>query len=326
MSDRPFRLAIFLPELDLPFEEALATAREIGGDYVWFSRLQDQGPLATMTDAEVDHLGERIAAHGLKLLVVAAGNPFKEVHLTDLPLQGLESHPLFQHDLQDLVRSMQIARRLGVGAAFTHAFAWPGEYTANKPTWPMRWLTRGGVIAPDDLEKLYRAFSVVAEEAERHAVDVVLGMLPWHYTNTSGNFRSVAERVGSRRIRAMWGPCDAMNCGESDVATAGFRNIRPYLHSLHLKDLHVIDGLQRKMEYRPLGTGDVDYPTILRQLLEHGCDVPLSVSTHFRPPSGSRVEAMQINYRNLHELIARVTASPTSDICTDTAAAPALAR
>ena len=57
-----------------------------------------------------------------------------------------------------------------MGAVCTFTFAWPGEYTAGKPTWPMRWLTRGGVIADGDMEKLLKAFSLVLEQAERYAV------------------------------------------------------------------------------------------------------------------------------------------------------------
>ena len=158
------------------------------------------------------------------------------------------------------------------------------------------------------MEKLVKAFTLVAEEAERYQVDVALSMMPWNYTNTTGNFRSLVERVGSRRLTVMWGPADCWNCGEWDVATAGFSNIRPYLHGLHLKDLHVVDGRKLKFEYRPLGDGDVDYLTILRGMRDHGCDVFLSLATHFRPPSGSRVEAMKINYRNLNEMIRKVEA------------------
>lgn len=221
MGEYHFKRGMFLPELDLPFEAALETAREMGAGYVWFSRLTDRAPVAEWSDAEVDRIGRVVERHGLQWLVVSADNPFKEIHLTDLPLEGLTRHPLFRRDLKVLIRSMQMAQRLGVGAAFTHAFAWPGEYTADKPTWPMRWLTRGGVISETDLGKLTCAFSCVADEAERYGVDVVVGMLPWHYTNTTTNFRQVAERVGSRRIRAMWGPCDGTISGEADVATAG---------------------------------------------------------------------------------------------------------
>ena len=69
----------------------------------------------------------------------------------------------------------------------------------------MRWLTQGGIIAESDMEKLVAIFTRVLEEAERHDVDLVLSTLPWHYTNTSNNFRALAERLKSRRLKAMWG-------------------------------------------------------------------------------------------------------------------------
>ena len=71
-------------------------------------------------------------------------------------------------------------------------------------------------------------------------------------------------------------------------------------------DLHVIDAHRLNFDYRPLG--DVDYLTILRRMRDHGCDVFRSLATHFRPPSGSREEAMKINYRNLREMIRQVEA------------------
>ena len=137
-------------------------------------------------------------------------------------------------------------------------------------------------------------------------MDVALGMMPWNYTNTTGNFRRVAERVGSRRIKVMWGPADNTNCGEWDVATAGFHNVRPYLYGLHLKDLRVNDGLRLDFDYCPIGEGDVDYLAVLRQLRDHDCDVILSLSTHFRPDGGTAEDAMRTNHANLTALIRQV--------------------
>lgn len=303
----PFRLGLYLPELRLPFDAALTTAKALGVEYVWFNRVPNEPEIAAMTDGEVDRLAAQVDRHGLRMLVVQAGNPFKQIHLTDLSLETMRDHPAFRAQFADLTRSMQIAARLGVGAVCAFTFAWPGEYTAGKPTWPMRWLTRGGVIADSEMAKLVQAFSLVLEQAERYNIDVALSMMPWNYTNTTGNFRRLAERLGSRRIKVMWGPADNLNSGEVDVATAGFLNVRPYLHALHLKDLHVIDGLCNQFTYCPLGTGDVDYPTILRQLHDHQCDVVLSVATHFLPASGSAEEAMRTNVDRLTALIARLT-------------------
>ena len=307
MSNSRFKLSMFLHELQLPFDQALATAKEIGAEYVWFDRIEDAPPLAEMTDREAERMAARVTRHGLKLHLLRAGSPFKQFHLTDLDFATMEDQPAFRRDLAAVTRSIQLAAHLGVGAVCTFTFAWPGEYGAGKPTWPMRWLTRGGVIAEVDMEKLHKAFSLVAEQAEHYDVDVSLSMMPWNYTNTTGNFRRVAERVGSPRLKVMWGPADCFNCGEADVATAGYRNVRPYIHGLHIKDLHVKNGVQLDFEYRPLGTGDVDYLAILRQLHADRSDAILAVATHFRPPSGSREEAMRTNYAQLKQLISRVS-------------------
>ena len=301
-----FKIGMCLNELELPWEDALATAKEIGVEYVWFNELVDRPAVADLSDSEVDEIGETVAGHDLKLLLIGAANPFKFIHLTDLATESLPEHPDFRKDLDDMVRSMEIAGRLGVGSVLVCSFAWPGEYTAGKPTWPMRWMTRGGVIADGDMDKLTRAFSLVVEQADKYDVDVVVSMMPWNYTNTTGNFRLLAERLGSNRIKVMWGPADNYNCGEWDVATAGFNNVRPFLHSLHVKDLHVNDGLHLDFEYQPLGQGDLDYPTVLRSMREHGSDAVLSLATHFRPASGSAVEAMRINHARLMSLISEI--------------------
>ena len=303
-----FKLGMYLPELGMPFDQSLETARGLGARYVWFNRLSDQSEIASLTDRQAERIAKQVASHDLEIFLLNAGNPFKKIHLAELELTTMADHAAFRTDFQALVRSMQLAARIGVSTVGSFTFAWPGEYSAGKPTWPMRWMTRGGVIADVDADKWLKVFSMVAEEADKYQVDVALSMMPWNYTNTTGNFRSLVERLGSRRIKVMWGPADNLNCGEWDTATAGFQNVRPYLHGVHIKDLHVRNGLNLDFEYRPLGDGDVEYATVLRNLKDHRLDAVLSMSTHFVPPSGSRVEAMQINCANLQQLIRRIEA------------------
>ena len=304
MAKHQFKIGMYLPELGLPFDEALATAKQIGVEGVWFNTLGAGGPLLReLDDAAVDRMAAQVAGHGLEIFLINVGSPFKQIHLTDLELDRMEDDPAFRQEMDDLVRSMEMAARLGIGAVNAFTFAWPGEYSAAKPTWPMRWLTRGGYIADAEMEKLVRAFSLALEQAEKYSVDLALSMMPWNYTNTTGNFRRLAEALNSRRLKVMWGPSDNMNSGEADVATAGFLNIHPYLHGLHIKDLRVKNGIQLDFEYCALGEGDVDYPTILRSLRERGSDAILSVATHFLPSSGSREEAMRINVANLKRMI-----------------------
>ena len=311
MTDYRFKIGMDLQMTSLPFDEALALAEELGAGYGWFGDL-GWAIDGEITDAAVDGIGERAAQHGVQLFMIGAGGAFSKLHLAELELETLEDHPEFRQDFNRLIQTMGAANRLGADSVLAYTFAWPGEYSAGKPTWPMRWLTRGGVIADVDMEKLTKVFSLVAEQAEKYDVDVVLGNLPWHYTNTTGHCRDLVERVGSKRIKIMWHPSDNLTAGESDSATAGFINVRPYLHSLHVKDLRVLDGLALNFEYCPLGEGDVDYPTVLRNLRDHRSDAVFAVATHFRPLSGSGADAMRINFANLKPLMEQVEAGELS--------------
>ena len=306
MPNYHFKLGMDLQMTGLPLNKALSLAEELGAEYGWFGDLH--WAVSEITNATIDGIGELADQHGVKLFLIGAGGAFSKIHLADLELETIADQPVFQRDFNRLIQTMQAANRLGVDSVLVYSFAWPGEYSAGKPTWPMRWLTRGGVIANIDMEKLLKVFSLVIEQAEKYDINIVLGNLPWHYTNTTSHCRQLIEKLGSKRIRIMWHPSDNLTSGELDSATAGFMNIRPFLHSLHVKDLRVIDGLNLNFEYCPIGEGDVDYMTVLRNLRHHRCDAVLSVSTHFLPASGSRVDAMKINYANLVGMIRKLEA------------------
>jgi sugar phosphate isomerase/epimerase len=302
-----FKLGMYLGELRQPFEESLTTARDLGARYVWCGTHSQNRILAQLSDAEIDRAAQQVAAHGLEIFLLDGGGLFKPVHLAELELGKMLEHEQFKQHYGLLKRSMEVAARLGVGAVACSSFAWPAEYTAGKPTWPMRWATRGGIISDVDMEKLVEAFSMLAELADNHNLNIALLMMQWNYANTSRNFRRIVEAVGSRRFKALWCPADNFNCGETDNATAGFENLRPYLHGVHAKDLRTINGAKLEFEYTPIGEGDVDYPTILRNLRDNNCDVVLSIATHFLPASGSSVEAMRTNYANMRRLIGQIS-------------------
>ena len=203
MIDYQFKIGMFLQMTGLPFDQELTLAEELG----WFTNL-DWAIGGEVTDASADRLGERAAQHGVKLFMIGTGGAFSKIHLADLELETLQEHPEFRKDFNLLIQSLRAANRLGADSVLAYTFAWPGEYSAGKPTWPMRWLTRGGVIADVDMEKLVKVFSIVADQAEKYNIDVILGNLPWHYTNTTGHCRALVERVGSKRIKIMWHPPD----------------------------------------------------------------------------------------------------------------------
>ena len=266
-NDAPYRFKVGMClQAGMPFTHAVSLARELGAKYGWFDI---DFAVEGVGEGGVDGVGELLARNGIEPFLIG-NDVFSRLYLADLDVDRPMDHPGFRRDLDRLVEAMEGAARLGAGAVITHAFLWPGNWSV----WPMRWLSRGGVIAEIDMKRLVRVYEIVLERAERYNVDVVVGNLPWGYTASTENFRLLAERIGSRRLKFMWHPSDNLTCGEWDSATAGFRNIRPYLHSLHVKDLHVrpTDGIHRQnkdTDYRPIGEGDVDYPTILRSDARH---------------------------------------------------------
>ena len=316
-----FKFGIWLSELKLPFAQELDAARELGAEYVWFEGARPGGGLdmpggepciATMSDAEADAMGESVARRGLKLYQICAYRPFHNTRLVGLTPENLLEDPAFRSQFKGVVRSMQIAARLGVGAVHCYGFCWPGEWSAGQktwskaPTWPMKWLTRGGVIAEVDMRKLVAAFTLVLEQADKYGVDVVLGMRPFHYMSSTRNFRRLAERLGSARLKVQWSPADNVLIGEWDAATAGFTHLRPYLHGLHLKDVHVFDGVGGEFEWRPLGEGSVGYASVLSNLRRHRSQAVLMVASHFRPAGGTNLDAMRINLAKIQSLIQQI--------------------
>ena len=109
------KFGIWLDEMKLPFDEALAVAKRIGAEYIWFAELPGETAIAEMSDAEVDRMGERVTQHGLKLFQICAENPFHYIRLMDLQPDSIQDHPAFRKDFNALIRAMQIARTIGRG-------------------------------------------------------------------------------------------------------------------------------------------------------------------------------------------------------------------
>ena len=197
-----FKLGLFLDETGEPFERAVEVAQELGAGYAEFF-VRDANDL---TETKAAIYRRRLDECGLRAHAVGfSPNPFKTIHLDQIALQDVPTHANFRHDMDVLRRSMDFAGIVGSPNVLVQRFAWPGEYEGSRrvsPTWSQRYAGGGGAILPAELEKLARAFGTVADLAERHNVDVAIGMMPWNYTNTSRNFVRIMKRVGSPRLRA----------------------------------------------------------------------------------------------------------------------------
>ena len=196
-STYAFKMGMFFDETGLPFEQAAALAQELGARYTEFFVHPDQltAQYATHCRRVLDDAGLQAHAMG------SAPNPFKQIHIDQIALDELPTNPEFTHDLGLARRSMEFAQIVGAPNVLVSGFAWPGEFQNGRrvsPTWPQRYAAGGGIIPPAELDKLAKAFTIIAELAEGQDMNVAISVHPWEYANTSRNYRRIVERVNSR--------------------------------------------------------------------------------------------------------------------------------
>ena len=61
IDDYQFKLGMYLPELGLPCDQALATVKQIGTGGFWFNGIPNTPEIARISDAQVDSMAERVA-------------------------------------------------------------------------------------------------------------------------------------------------------------------------------------------------------------------------------------------------------------------------
>ena len=88
MASHTFKLGIFLNELQLPLDDGLEEANELGVEFVWFTGLPGMPDVADLSDSEADDIQRRIEAAGLEHMKVSAGSPFKFLDLTEVTVDN----------------------------------------------------------------------------------------------------------------------------------------------------------------------------------------------------------------------------------------------
>jgi hypothetical protein len=96
------------------------------------------------------------------------------------------------------------------------------------------------------------------EVVERAGLTLIFENCPHTYLAYGSLTRRVIEALGSKRLRALWDPGNALRSGGSPYP-ADYLSVEPYIAHVHPKDL-VIGGRPRIV---PFGEGDIDCRGIL---------------------------------------------------------------
>lgn len=259
------RLSVMLSNLDLPPEEGLRVAGELGLDGVQLSVAQGPWAPEALKDNARKHWKEEIARLGLEVTAVGAGGP---------------GFPYADRERLDglLVRAREIARL----AAEFGAPVWQSHIgrVPENPGDPVR-------VA------MAAAISRVAQIAYDHGV--------WFAIETGPEspfvLKSFIEQVGSPGVKVNYDPAnfviwpailakeqgetyserDAM---ESFIPTEGVNLLAPYIVHVHAKDAVVTpDGESHEV---PLGEGWVRWNRFVDLLQTHGFDGFMAIERESR--------------------------------------------
>ena len=109
--------------------------------------------------------------------------------------------------------------------------------------------------------------------------------------------RQMIETVGPG-LRVNWDPGNAAMMGHMDV-TEGYRQLRPWIDNIHLKDVALLPDSQPS--YVPIGEGVLGISELLRQLIADEYTGCVTIETH----CSCRVDAFQKSVREVRRILER---------------------
>ena len=136
-----------------------------------------------------------------------------------------------------------------------------------------------GPLSPEQEELIVDAYAEPAAMAER--AGVVLGIENEHACclGTGAQTARVLEEIGSKSVRAIWDPGNALMAGELPYPD-GYAAIKDFIVHVHIKDAAVPPGGSLP-EWTVVGRGAIDYAGQLQALKSSGYTGWLSLETHY---------------------------------------------
>ncbi len=132
------------------------------------------------------------------------------------------------------------------------------------------WWPHADNYKPETEDRLVRSLVEILQVAEDHNIDIVLET---HVTSTLDSpttIQRVIERTGSKRLKLNLDPCNFVgNLRIAFEPTAMLNEIfdvlSPYIATVHVKDYYLEDRLVVHISETVIGTGFMDFETIIRR-------------------------------------------------------------
>jgi len=281
---RPIRLAAITDEFSPDVDVALDAMKSVGMIGAELRTIGGRN-IVDLSDGEVATIVAATSAREMEIVSIAS--PLLKCVLPEGPRvddryqQDVFGSPFTFDDQPRLINRVFQLTRL-TGARIVRVFSY--------------WRT---VDPPQCEERIVAALHALAEEASKHGVTIGLENEYACNVGTAEESARVLTRLPHPNLQLIWDPANALILGETPYPD-GYRRLPPerVLH-VHVKDCIVRDG---RPVWGPVGAMGIDWRGQVRALREDAYEGWLSLETHWKGPSGDKLEASVMCARSLREL------------------------
>ena len=280
----PIRLAAITDEFSPDIDVALDAMKEVGMTGVELRTIGGKN-IVDLSDAEMEQVTAAARQRGMAIVSIAS--PLLKCVLPDAPpvdsrfQQDVFGFPFTFQDQPRLTRRAFEITRL-TGARIVRVFSY--------------WRT---IDPPGCEDRVVAALHALAEEASRH--DATIGLENEYACNvgTARESAHVLQRLPHPNLQLIWDPANALILGETPFPDGYQLLPRERVLHVHVKDCTLEHG---RPVWEPPGTS-IDWSGQVTALIRDGYRGWLSLETHWRGPSGDKLEASAICAARLRELV-----------------------
>jgi len=279
------KLAVITDEIDTDLGHALDVMAEYGVRGAELRQLWDKN----ISDAPLEYWERAKRELGSRGMVVAGiASPFYKCGLPGAEPDG-PAGPLHGASARGLGDQITLLERCIEAAQF---------FETNLIRTFSFW--KHGPLTPEQEETIVDAYAEPAAMAER--AGVILGIENEHdcCLGTGAQTARVLEEIGSKSVRAIWDPGNALMAGELPYPD-GYAAIKDFVAHVHIKDAKIAAGALAP-EWAVVGAGAIDYAGQLAALKRGGYDGWLSLETHLAQPT--KEAASRASLEGLQRLLA----------------------
>lgn len=226
-----------------------------------------------------------IKKYGLSVSCIAS--PFLKCRLTESTVKGdtfLVEEKSYNEHLDILRHCIDLAKMFST--RFVRCFSFWKERELNKQ------------ILEEIIDKLRNPINIVKKEG------LVLALENEHTCNigTGAQAYRLLKDIDSPNLGLIWDPGNALFAGEIPYP-AGYEKIKEKIIHVHIKDA-AHNRETGKMEWRPVGGGQIDFEGQFQSLLNNHFEGVVSLEAAYVPPTGDKEQGTIESFQRMKKILA----------------------